>query len=125
MRKYIIALMLVTMAHTANADFFDQWTKADTAREATYLALHVIDWGQTRNIVRRIDEDYKELNPLLGNSPSIKRVDTHMAVSAVLHVAAAYALPREWREGFQYATIGYVAAVVVRNNSIGLKVDFK
>lgn len=120
--KYLIPLLLLI------PDFCeaDEWSKADTAREAAYLILHVVDWGQTRNIVHRHQrgEDYWEANPILGKYPSIKRVDSYMAFSMLAHIGIAYVLPRGWRESFQYTTAGLKTGLIINNNSIGLRVDF-
>lgn len=119
--KYIIILLLFPITAFSS----DAWTTSDSVREATYLALHVADWGQTR--YANSDENrhlYEEQNPILGKHPSIKRVDTYFAVTALLHVGVAYVLPRKWREAFQYTTIGGEAIVVFRNNSIGVRIDF-
>lgn len=104
----------------------NDWSSSDTAREAIYLTLHVIDWGQTRNITHRYQrgEDYNETNRVLGKHPSIKRIDSYMAFTALAHIGVAYTLPRKWREAFQYTTIGFNLGVVYKNNGIGLKVDF-
>lgn len=100
-----------------------EWTKADTAWEAGYLVLHVIDWGQTRNISRRPDA-YRELNPILGSHPSIERVNTYFALTAIAHTAISYALPADWRRGWQMVSIGMEATAVSNNYKIGLKIDF-
>lgn len=121
MKRIVIALLLLPT--TASA--LDEWTPADSVREATYLALHVADWGQTR--YANNDENqhrYIEQNKILGESPSLKRIDTYFAVTALAHVGVAYVLPRKWREAFQYTTIGMEAVVVFRNNSIGVRFDF-
>lgn len=120
--KYLLSLFLLIPACCQA----DEWTKADTAREVAYLILHVVDWGQTRNIVHRYQqgEDFWEANPILGKHPSIKRVDSYFSFMMVAHVAVAYVLPRGWREGFQYTTTGLKTGLVISNNSIGLKVDF-
>ncbi len=108
----------------------DPWSKADIEREAVYLTLHVADWGQTRNIVHRADTGCAggpkciELNPILGRNPSIRRVDTYFVVTALAHAAISHALPKDWRKGWQYLTIGMEAGVVGYNYSIGLKFDF-
>lgn len=123
--KYMLMLFLILPA-CCNAGWLwdhDPWTKEDTIREAAYLVLHVVDWGQTRNIVHR-DSEYNEDNPLLEQSPSIKRVDSFFAFGAIAHVTVSYILPRVWRESFQYSTAGFEAGVVFKNNSIGLRVDF-
>lgn len=88
------------------------------------------DWGQTRNIVHRADTGCAgdptciERNPFLGRNPSIRRVDTYFAVTALAHTAISYALPPDWRRGWQHITIGLEAGVVGYNYSIGLKMDF-
>ena len=99
------------------------WTNADTARQAAYLTLHAADWGQTRNIAKRPDEFY-EVNPILGEHPSIRRVDSYMAFSALAHTAISYALPPKWRRRWQYASITVKAGIVGWNYSAGLKIDF-
>lgn len=118
--KYLLPLLLLVPACSKA----DDWTKADTAREAAYLILHIADWGQTRNIVHRRDEGYWEINPALGKYPSIKRVDSYFTFTAIAHIGIAYVLPRGWRESFQYTTSGIEAGLVINNNSIGLRVDF-
>lgn len=103
--------------------YASDWTDADTAWQASYLALHVADWGQTRHIAKNPGE-YYEVNPLLGDHPSVRRVDTYMAVSAITHTAIAYCLSPDWRRRFQQVTVGIKAGVVGYNYSIGLKMDF-
>lgn len=100
------------------------WTKEDTAWQATYLALHVADWGQTRDAAAQPGR-YAEQNPMLGEHPSQKRIDSYFAATAILHTAVAYALPPDWRRTWQHITIGVEAGVVCRNARIGLQVNFK
>lgn len=127
MKTIIVAFVLAIAAPVHAAD---PWSKSDIAREVAYLALHTADWGQTRNIVRRADTGCAgdptciERNPFLGRNPSIRRVDTYFAVTALAHVVISHALPKDWRQGWQYVTIGMEAGVVGYNYSIGLKVDF-
>jgi len=121
----ILAILGLSSAPVFGGD----WTADDTARQAGYLVLHVADWGQTRNIVRRADTGCDgaptciERNPILGRNPSIKRVDSYFLFTAVAHTAISYALPPAWRRGWQYVTIGVEAGVVGYNYSIGLKID--
>lgn len=110
--------------------YASDWTKDDTGWQVAYLALHVADWGQTRNIVHRADTGCAgdptciERNPFIGRNPSIRRVDTYFAFTALTHTAISYALPPDWRRGWQMITIGMEAGVVGYNYSIGLKMDF-
>lgn len=126
--KIIIVAFGIAVASTPICA--SDWTKADTAREAAYLTLLVADWGQTRNIVRRAatgcdgDSTCIERNPFLGRNPSIRRVDSYFALSALTHVTISYLLPPDWRRGYQMFTIGFQAGIVGYNYSIGLNVDF-
>lgn len=104
--------------------FASDWTTEDTWWQAAYLALHVADWGQTRDIVKREGEGYYETNPILGRHPSLKRVDTYFTVTALAHTAISYALPAAWRRGWQHVTIGVEAGYVSYNYSIGLNINF-
>lgn len=118
--SWIIALFGLSSAPV----FASDWTTEDTAWQAAYMVLHVADWGQTRDIARREDEGYYETNPILGRHPSLKRVDTHFAVTALAHTAISYALPPDWRRRWQMVTIGVEAGFVSYNYSIGLKINF-
>ena len=125
MMNILLVACLSSVPALVSAEMFaDGWTDGDTVRETAYLMLHVADWGQTRNIAHRKGEGYWEMNPILGKYPSIKRIDSYMAFSMLAHIGIAYALPRGWREAFQYTTVGIKAGVVFNNNSIGLRVDF-
>ncbi|OGO34706.1 MAG: hypothetical protein A2Z03_09710 [Chloroflexi bacterium RBG_16_56_8] len=130
--KTILAVVLVLITASAHADdkkysVFNKntWTPADTAVEVCYLALHIADWGQTRNASNKENAGlYVEQNRVLGKHPSIKRIDTYFTVTALAHIAITYALPRKWRDAFQYSTILGEAVVVFKNDSINLKIDF-
>ena len=100
-----------------------EWSKEDTIREITWQVLHVMDWGQTLDIARQ-PHKYQELNPVLGKHPSVGKVNTYMALSAVAHLGISLALPKEYRKWFQYVTIGMTGSLVIHNHSIGLRIKF-
>lgn len=114
-------VLLAAMASQAYAG--DEWRGADTAREAVFLTLYMLDWGQTRTIARH-PERRSEANAFLGEHPSAGRVDRYFAVTALAHVGVAYVLPSSWRAGFQYITIGIELSTVNRNRHLGIAVDF-
>lgn len=118
MYKFIFLFLL-----SFNAFAFDEWSEADKTREAVYLALHVIDWGQTRTIAKNPDK-YYEYNSIIGTHPTTGRVDGYMATSALLHVAIAAVLPSEYRAPFQYFTIGFKSSLVYHNFEAGINVSF-
>lgn len=115
-----IVCLLAACSSTALAS---DWKEADTDRQIAYLILHAVDWGQTRNIARN-PNDYYEFNPLLGEHPSVKRVDSYMLVSALTHTAISYVLPPKWREAFQQVTLSVKSGLVNHNFSIGLRIDY-
>lgn len=118
-----LALSLFLFLVTAPALAADPWSDADKTREAIYLTLHVVDWGQSLDIAKRPDA-YNEDSPFLGAQPSVRRVNTHFAVTAALHVAAVHVMPSNWRPVFQYFWIATEAGVVCNNYRIGLRMNF-
>lgn len=133
-----LLLGLILFASTARAG--DDWTTGDTVRQAVVTGLLIADWGQTRWNVKHesdcntpsglyprnpiCDALRYETNPLLGQNPSMGRVNIYFSAAIVGHAAISYALPRGWRDGWQYVWIGIEANQVNRNRSIGIKIDF-
>ena len=117
MFKFIFLLFISFSA------FADEWTAADTKREAVYLTLHTLDWAQTRNIARNPNK-WTESNVILGKHPSVLQVDRYFIATGVLHFAVAHYLPTEYRKAFQYVTIGIEGGAVAHNFSIGVGVKF-
>ena len=115
--KYILLFILSIPA------FADEWTDADTKREAVYLTLHTFDWAQTRNIARNPDK-WREQNAVLGGNPSVSQVDRYFIATGALQFAVAYYLPAEYRKAFQYVTIGIEGGAVAHNFSIGISARF-
>src|ERR1019366_421470 len=96
----------------------DEWTEADTVREAVYLTLHAIDWNQTLQIANH--PDLQESNPILGQHPSAAKINEYMAGAALLQITVAYFLPEKYRKAFQYIAIGEKIPNVLGNFSLGL-----
>ena len=72
----------------------------DADLEATYLALHITDYLQTRQIAKA-PETYRELNPLLSEHPRIHQVNQYFVLTAIAHVAIAESLPKKYSKIFQ------------------------
>lgn len=114
----IILLMISSSAYAA-----DPWTKEDTYRELAALTLRFIDYKTTLDIARSPDE-LSEVNPLLGEHPSVGRVNTYFAVMTVVHPVISYSLPKEYRKAFQYISIGVSGTASTINLWSGLRVRF-
>ena len=115
--KLIALLLAITLSGCM------AWSKADIAREATYVAIHMVDWGQTRDIAKNPDK-YHEKNPILGEHPSTKEVDRYMAASLAGHILITSLLPSNLRPYWQYGTIAFSGYLVVNNHSIGLRMSW-
>ncbi|MEK6749412.1 MAG: hypothetical protein AABY83_09430 [Pseudomonadota bacterium] len=101
------------------------WTQGDSWWEGAYLILHVMDWGQTRDISTRCRiGEYRELNPVLGACPATQRVNQYFLATAALHAGLTYVLPTDMRRMFQVGTIGLQFSVVNSNAQIGLNIAF-
>lgn len=121
--------------------FGGDWTKEDTYRQTALAALLVTDWAQTRWIVKNPQTTMQpssatgrpgpmqitsrvEGNPILGEHPSIGKVNNYFAASLVGHAAIAYLLPPELRNVWQYGWLLLEADAVVHNRSAGVKFNF-
>jgi len=125
-------LLLVFLAGCSPA-CADDWTREDTYRQSALTALLVVDWAQTRWIVKhprdpvQPDGTYQwraEGNRLLGEHPSIGRVNGYFAASIIGHAAISYVLPRDWREAWQYVWIGIEINTTRRNHAMGIRMEF-
>lgn len=99
------------------------WTTADTQRELAYVAISVIDMGQTMDIRNHddIEEGVPFTRAILGRNPEPLPTAAYFAATTALHYGISRALPRGWREGWQSVTIVVNGAVVANNWAIGLR----
>jgi len=101
------------------------WDWTDTAAESLYLAAHITDWGQTRDIAQQCEQGlYTETNPIIGKCPSLGRVNSYFFATALLHAGIATLLPKKYRRMFQAGTLGMQIGYISNNAKIGLKVSF-
>lgn len=105
--------------------FKDQsWSNDDIKRQLTYGLLHGADWAQTRTIAKNPTQ-YHETNPLLGEHPSVGRVNNYFLTTLLGHALIANYLSPEYRKLFQNATIGLEAGVAGRNKfNVGIGMTF-
>lgn len=121
--KYCIITILLILWLSSPTLAAELWTKADMAREAAFVAVTVIDWSQTLKTADH-PEKWTENNPILGEHPSRGKVNTYFPAGILLHAVIAYALPRPYREWWQYTWIGVETAAVGKNLSVGIGISF-
>jgi hypothetical protein len=95
----------------------------DLYRELAFQALLIADWKQTRQIARAPDR-YFERNPILGNHPSVGRVDTYLFAAASYTGLLQQTFRRSGASNFNSSRIAIQANVVKQNYEIGLNVRF-
>lgn len=100
----------------------DPWSTADVTREAVYLAVVAVDWGQTLDIANH--DGYTETNPMLGPHPGRGNINKYFLAGIVLQAAAIHYLPARWRPVVQNVGIGFEVGTTMRNYKIGLSLDF-
>jgi len=125
--RQLVALIFAVAAFcgsSSNAMAWN-WTEKDSMWQLAYLAVHVADWGQTRDIAAQCEGGgYYETNPVLGRCPSAQWVNTYFLGTALLHTGLAHWMPGKYRRMFQAATIGMEVGYVTNNARIGLNVRF-
>lgn len=140
--KKIISIIVVTtvlfctMAH-AEYQFAQNWSKQDTAFQATFIVLTMADWAQTRWMAKQDwswdGDQYHETNFVMGKYPSSNEVDLYMPTAIILHTLIAMALPDELkianmkihpRRIWQCIWIGAETYTINNNFALGAKVEF-
>jgi len=87
-------------------------------------AAIVMDWGQTRYVANHHQQYEETVNPFLGKHPSSGRVNAWFVGSLVVNNGIMVALPKKYRPYYAGVVTAYEASLVIRNNSIGIKIDF-
>lgn len=91
---------------------------------AAMNAAIVMDWGQTRCGANNPQEYREASNPFLGEHPSIGKVNAWFIGSLAVNNGIMVALPKRYRPWYAGAVTAYEVRLVIRNNSIGAKIDF-
>ncbi len=120
MNKIVLSVLLF-ISFSAQAS---EWTDADKYREGVFLTVMTMDCHATRRLAKEGWVNYYESNPLLGQTPSVGRVNNTCLATAIAHVYIADNLSPEWRKAFQYTTIWVETGVLRSMISIGVKIGF-
>lgn len=122
MSRLLITVLLLISPFTANAA--DSWSTYDKAFAGAFLGALGADYLQTRQISREPDRWYEQNNPLLGDQPSMARVNLVFLTTAVLTMGTAHFLPSKWRKVLLATGTVVEASFVAHNSRIGLKMAF-
>src|SRR5256886_4623316 len=88
------------------------WTRSHTALASVFAMTLLIDAAQTRELARQGWVGFREANPLLGERPSVGRVNTYTALAGLSVLCAAAALPPRVRPWLLAAAIAVHAFTI-------------
>ncbi len=122
MRLLLMTILLVFSGHV-NAGWQD-WTEE---QRRWYMAANIVtlaDWATTRDMTRRYNEGYRELNPILGSRPSTSRLDLYFVTVLIGHYFVTDYFKGRDREIYLYTITAVEGAAVANNLNIGLRLRF-
>jgi hypothetical protein len=120
-RGAVAAVILMLCATSAFAG--EQWNTTDKTLGTILGTGILIDWGQTRYISQH-PHAFEERNMVLGNHPSLGRVNAHFLGYAAATYAFANYLDGPDRRTFLILMTVYQIATISHNRSIGVKISF-
>jgi hypothetical protein len=80
------------------------------------------DYRQTVYIARH--PEYHEINPILGEHPSVGKVNAYFAAGVVIKNGLFFTLPKKYRIPFGLGMTAISTGLVIHNNSVGIKINF-
>jgi hypothetical protein len=97
------------------------WSATDVGLATGFLALLWVDAAQTRSLARQGWTDFHESNPILGQEPSVRRINTYTAAAAVATLGIAAVLPPRARRWWLAGAVAVEASTVIHNTtSVGV-----
>lgn len=122
-RELLIALLLFLATGAVRDARAEPWDNVDLFLGATTTAALIADWGQTRYAAQHPDE-FKEKNRILGEHPSVARVNVYFATYVVGALLVADWLTPDNRKLFLGVITVVEISAVKHNRSIGVKFSF-
>jgi hypothetical protein len=100
------------------------WTHSHTALASAFTITLLIDAAQTRALARQGWVGYRETNPLLGERPSVGRLNTYTVLAGLSVLGAAAAAPPRLRPWLLGAAIAVQAFTISSSVRQGLPIRF-
>ena len=121
MKLWLISLLLLVCTQSR------AWSEWTPEQRQWYVASNVLllaDWSTTRDMTRRYNEGYRELNPILGSRPSTDKLDLDFVTVLIGHYFATDYFKGRDREIYLYTITAVEGAAVTNNLNIGLRLRF-
>ena len=119
----VLLIILIVLVFSSTCFAYD---KEAIIMQAAVISLLLVDMSQTLYISSH--NEYRELNPVLGEHPSKDKVYAYFLGTIVVHTAVSYLIekvpgienPKQWRRAWQGSFIVIESGVVSRNLTIGI-----
>ena len=119
MKKFIF-ILLPLLALSLQAEWKD-WTEKEQDLFTDYIALNLIDIHITNLHIQDFDT-VVEVNPLLGNKPSLERLILHKAIITGALYIVLDKTPQKYREKDLKVMKGILIGVVLHNGYVGFDI---
>jgi hypothetical protein len=131
MKKLQLIIVLLLLLKSCNCfayEFAEDWNEKDTAYQATFILVTLVDWKQTHwmssNDWNWDGSRHKELNPVFSDHPSKSNVDTIIPLGLISHTLISLALPPKPRRIWQMLFIAIEVGAVTNNFATGVRIEF-
>jgi len=118
--KKLIFILLPLLALPLQAEWKD-WTEKEQDLFTDYIALNLIDIHITNLHIQNFDT-VVEVNPLIGNKPSLERLILHKAISTGALYIVLDKTPQRYREKDLKIMNGMLMVVVLHNGYVGFDI---
>ncbi len=100
------------------------WTPSHTALASAFLVTLLIDAAQTRELARQGWQGFRESNPLLGERPSVGRVNSYTALAGLTVLGVAAAAPPRLRPWLLGAAVAVQVFTIQGSMRQGIPIRF-
>lgn len=124
MGKYVIIIVFMLSLPMPNdsfsAEFFSPMSDEDILGQVIFTTLLGVDYIQTVEFTQ--NTNMKETNQILGENPSIEKLNAYNVFWVIFHSWVTYALPAEYRRDWQIVSIIIEYNSVKKNYNNGIRV---
>ena len=118
--KKLIFILLPLLALSLQAEWKD-WTEKEQDLFTDYIALNLIDIHITNLHIQNFDT-VVEVNPLIGDNPSLERLILHKAIVTGASYIILDKTPQRHREKDLKIMNGVLMVVVLHNGYVGFDI---
>jgi hypothetical protein len=125
----MIRLLILIFIFSNTAHAADKWDRESLLLASVFTTATIIDWGQTRDIVKNSEKIYpdgyhEKTNIFLSRNPTMQEVDTYMPIAILTMGVISHLLPDDSRKKLLYGATFLEVGTIYNNYKIGLTINF-